>query len=284
MGRQYIMAVHAIIYLILSLLVTACGPQLQRPAVSRELIERERELQKETALRVSLERLEQLNRVSTLLKVRAAEFCENRLEPLMGTMWASKDSFPEETRAVAARIFKLEDENLRILSVIPGGAAANAGLKPGDTILKINGNEISPPATFSNTPLTDKVREIIRKAAGDPLEIEILREGAIKSILVTTELGCRSKVRAGARRLASAQFWALCWALCGVGPGQLFDDIQPRSSFSQRHRRGCHSREHAVDRRTDGARIQSALRTCHGSDHAMSLCRLCSNGDRKRDS
>jgi hypothetical protein len=184
------MAVHATVYLILCLLLTACGPQLQRPPVSRELVERERELQKETALRVHMERLEQLNRVSTLLAIRAAEFCENRLEPWIGAMWTAKDSFPEDTKAVAARMFKLDGENLRIVSVIPGRAAANAGLKPGDTILKINGNEIIPPATFSSTPISEKARDIIRKAGSDPLQIEIHREGEIKSILVTPEVGC----------------------------------------------------------------------------------------------
>jgi hypothetical protein len=39
---------------------------------------------------------------------------------------------------------------------------------------------------------------------------------------------------------------------------ELHSDIEPRTSLSERHRRGCHSQAHAANRRADGARIQSA--------------------------
>jgi hypothetical protein len=71
--------------LLLSGLFVACGPQLQRPGVPREIVEREREQQWEMALRLQLERAEQVYRVSSLLKTQATDVCENQLEPVLGS-------------------------------------------------------------------------------------------------------------------------------------------------------------------------------------------------------
>jgi hypothetical protein len=111
----------------LAALLMACSPQLQRPGVSREIVEREREQQWEMALRLQLERAEQVHRVASLLKSQATDLCERQLEPVLGVFWIGPDSFHYNGKDVAARIFGLEEESLRIHSVLAGQPAAVAG-------------------------------------------------------------------------------------------------------------------------------------------------------------
>ena len=73
------------------------------------------------------------------------------------------------------------DEGAFVQSVVPGSAAADAGLEPGDVVVAVNGQE---------TRTSAGVGEIVRGLApGDQVTIEILRQG--EAIEVTATLGRR---------------------------------------------------------------------------------------------
>jgi hypothetical protein len=152
----------------------ACGPQLQRPEVARDLIEREREQQREMAVRLYLERAEQVNRVSSLLKIQATDLCETQLEPVLGAFWLGRDSFPYDDKDVAARIFGLEEESLRVYSVLPGQPAA-ADLRPGDAILKIGDTQISSYKSWYSLTKVEHARNLIRDLGKNPIDLELRR-------------------------------------------------------------------------------------------------------------
>jgi beta-barrel assembly-enhancing protease len=178
----------------LAILLMACGPQLQRPGVPREIVERERNQQWEMALRLQLERAEQVYRVSSLLKSQATDVCENQLEPVLGLFWIGPDSFHYNGKDVAARIFGLEEESLRIHSVLAGQPAAIAGLKPGDAILKIGNTQLSSYQSWYSLTKVEHAQHLIRKLGKNPIDMELRRGNDTLSVKVDPILACRYPV------------------------------------------------------------------------------------------
>ncbi|MBI2466744.1 MAG: DUF512 domain-containing protein [Candidatus Rokubacteria bacterium] len=66
---------------------------------------------------------------------------------------------------------------MRVLSVRPGGLAARAGLRPGDRLVRINGE-----------PLRDLI-DFHLQAGQERLGIELLREGETRTVVLTREWG-----------------------------------------------------------------------------------------------
>ncbi len=69
------------------------------------------------------------------------------------------------------------DAGVRVLSVRPGGLAARAGLRPGDRLVRINGE-----------PLRDLI-DFHLQAGQERLGIELLREGETRTVVLTREWG-----------------------------------------------------------------------------------------------
>jgi Zn-dependent protease with chaperone function len=178
----------------LTALLMACSPQLQPPGVSREIVEREREQQWEMALRLQLERAEQVHRISSLLKTQAIDVCKNQLEPVLGLFWIGPDSFHYNGKDVAARIFGLEEESLRIHSVLAGQPAALAGLRPGDAILKIGDTQLSSYQSWYSLTKVEHAQNLIRKLEKNPIDLEIRRGNETFSVAVESILACRYPV------------------------------------------------------------------------------------------
>jgi Zn-dependent protease with chaperone function len=173
-----------------AILLTGCGAQLQPPKVSPALVESERQRQKEQVLKLFFERAEQVSRVSTLLRTKGAELCEDNVEPVLGVFWAEKKSVPEEYWDVSERVFGV-GEDLRVLSIVPGLPADAAGIKPGDIVLGINGAEIvSTFKVFNRVSKVDEAREMLRRAGVKPLSLNIKRAGDAIQVEVKPEAGC----------------------------------------------------------------------------------------------
>jgi len=175
-------------------LLAACGPQLKRPEMAQHLVEREREQQREMALRLFLERAEQVNRVAGLLKVQAKESCENHLEPQLGAFWIGLDSFPYDDKDVATRIFGLEEESLRVHSVIAGQPAAAAGIRHGDAILKIGETPISSYKSWYSLTKAQHAQNLVRDLGKNPIDLELRRGSDILSLRLDPISACRYRV------------------------------------------------------------------------------------------
>ena len=147
----------------LTLFSIGCGAQLQPPKVSPGLVESERQRQKEHVLRTYFERAEQVSRVSDMLRTKGAELCEDNLEPVLGIYWADKKMVPEEYWDASERVFGVGDD-LRVLSVVPGLPASQAGIRPGDIILAIDGTDVT-----SGFRLYSQTTKADQKIAPQPL-------------------------------------------------------------------------------------------------------------------
>ena len=74
------------------------------------------------------------------------DLCGARTMPLSGLLVHAIEQYGEDARAGATASFGLGAEP-SVLAVVPGSAAARAGLQPGDAILSIGGGRFPPPAT-----------------------------------------------------------------------------------------------------------------------------------------
>ncbi len=72
---------------------------------------------------------------------------------------------------------------LRLTGITPGGGAEEAGLKPGDKIIKINGVSLGKSGA---SPLGNLSREMKRVTAGDPVTVVFERDGDEYPATVTT--------------------------------------------------------------------------------------------------
>jgi len=85
------------------------------------------------------------------------------------------------TDEVKARFDIDVDEGAFVFEVVPGSAADDAGLKPGDVIIAIDGDEVTEASAVRDV--------ILAKEPGDRVELTILRAGEEKKVAV--ELGRR---------------------------------------------------------------------------------------------
>ena len=69
------------------------------------------------------------------------------------------------------------DKGEFIQSVVPGGAAANAGLRAGDVVLRIEGQEVTPDRSLSTV--------VANTAPGTRIRIDLLRDGRPMSVTAT---------------------------------------------------------------------------------------------------
>jgi Do/DeqQ family serine protease len=65
-----------------------------------------------------------------------------------------------------------------VASVVPGGPAAKAGIKPGDVIVGVDGEEIIEGM--------DLLRQVIRKDVGSEVGLTVIRDGAEQRLTLTT--------------------------------------------------------------------------------------------------
>jgi S1-C subfamily serine protease len=75
--------------------------------------------------------------------------------------------------------YERRDEGLELLSIRQGMLFDQMGLRPGDTILSLNGQAPDGLDLLANTPDTDLL--------SGAFELEILRDGARQTVKVTLE-------------------------------------------------------------------------------------------------
>jgi len=90
-----------------------------------------------------------------------------------------------------------------IMEVDPSGAAAEAGLKKGDAIVKINGTSVSTTSQLAE--------QVARQKPGDQLEITFLRDGSEQTAQVTlkNKLGSFASQKSAAIESLGADFAAV---------------------------------------------------------------------------
>jgi len=113
--------------------------------------------------------------------IERIEAGDGEVTPDQAFLGVSSLELADLSPAVKAR-FRIEvDEGAFVSQVVPGSAAAAAGLQEGDVIVKIDGQAIAQAAAVRDA--------ILGKKAGDTVELTIVRLGVEKTL--KAELGRR---------------------------------------------------------------------------------------------
>jgi membrane-associated protease RseP (regulator of RpoE activity) len=131
-------------------------------------------------LDLMLERQKRLTRVSSALRYRGAALCEQRWSRVLGIVAASAAEIPAAYRDTAYQRYGVDDL-VKVLWVLPGYPAAEAGLRAGDTILEIDGRETHFAAALEQSSAGDLPKFTALK---------IERTGRVRDLQLETRVGC----------------------------------------------------------------------------------------------
>lgn len=125
-----------------SFVVTACGPKSLPPILDQGVVNEEQKRQQELVIKDYTERLDRVDRVGYKLRASNLELCGDAVGYSIGMTVMSKSDVYRPYREAAAYFLGLDDR-VRVISVVKGGPADFAGVKPGDIVLKVNGRTCS---------------------------------------------------------------------------------------------------------------------------------------------
>lgn len=140
------------------------------------------------------------------LASRAAAHCP-ATHPLTGMLLHHIEEYAEADRPEAARRFGI-GQAPGVLAVVAGSPAAEAGLRAGDVLLAVNGEQLrsgygAGKAAAGNA--RDAADALIERQAGlGPLQVEVLRNGGRLSLVVKPVAGCAVRGRLARSSQANA--------------------------------------------------------------------------------
>ncbi|ANC88461.1 M48 family metallopeptidase [Sphingomonas sp. NIC1] len=122
-----------------------------------------------------------------------APLCRS-LAPTPGWAIHSLGQYDPALRDQARASFGFETP-IAVEAVVPGSAAAKAGVRAGDSIVSVDGRPIdsgAPSKDASSAARDAAVEQIAGLPADRPLAVELMREGGTRTVTIPASPGCRS--------------------------------------------------------------------------------------------
>ena len=122
-----------------------------------------------------------------------APLCRS-LTPTPGWAIHSLGQYDPALRDQARASFGFETP-IAVEAVVPGSAAAKAGVRAGDSIVSVDGRPIgsgAPGKDASSAARDAAVEQIAGLPADQPLAVELMREGRTRTVTIPASPGCRS--------------------------------------------------------------------------------------------
>lgn len=122
-----------------------------------------------------------------------APLCRS-LAPTPGWAIHSLGQYDPALRDQARASFGFETP-IAVEAVVPGSAAAKAGVRAGDSIVSVDGRPIgsgAPGKDASSAARDAAVEQIAGLPADRPLSVELMREGRTRTVTIPASPGCRS--------------------------------------------------------------------------------------------
>lgn len=168
-------------------LAAGCAPVSKLPQISEEAAKREREIQLELAFQQLFKNTQRVHKIAyPILKVNAP-LCEQTVREAIGIFAINKFLVREDYRAAAKKTAGIGDE-IKVIAVAVGSAAATAGFREGDVLDSINGWEI-PRGEGAITKLHERLNELTEKKT--ELDFTVKRGEKRQTLHVSTDTVCK---------------------------------------------------------------------------------------------
>lgn len=168
------------------LLLAACAPVTQRPAIDEKAVAEEARKQHELAFQDLMEDHARLYRVSYSILARGAPLCADKVRPSLGMRFGTVEDVAKEFREPGAKLLGLSSE-LKIVQVAEGSPAQRAGLREKDVIVALEGRSI-PTGAGARQKFVDALAAAAK--AKKQLTIKVRRAEGERSISVEHEAAC----------------------------------------------------------------------------------------------
>ncbi len=166
-------------------LCSACaGPDAVVPSLTLGEIAEEKRRQEIAQLRDYFAELTKLNTVAYRVTTANREFCEKWVIPQLGMFVATPPSLPSKYRKFSREALGLRWVRPTVISIVPDGPAAKAGMKDKDELVSFNEWKVPP------TAITRWINAFLEENGEGPITIVVKREDEDITLTVTPVTGC----------------------------------------------------------------------------------------------
>jgi hypothetical protein len=166
-------------------LCTACaGPDAVVPSLTLGEIADERRRQEIAQLRDYFAELTKLNTVAYRITTANREFCDKWVIPQIGLFAATPASLPSKYRKFSRETLGLRWVRATVISIVPDGPAAQAGMKDKDELISFNDEKVP------TTALPRWISAYMEDNGERPITVVVKRDDEDMTFTVTPVTGC----------------------------------------------------------------------------------------------
>ncbi len=166
-------------------LCTACaGPDANVPSLTLGDIADERRRQEIAQLRDYFAQVNKLDTVAYRIVTANREFCKKWVVAQLGMVAATPQSLPSKYRKFSREALGLRWVRPTVISIVPDGPAAQAGVIDKDELISFNGEHVPVTATFR------WISAFLEDNGERPIKLELRRGDEDKTLTITPVIGC----------------------------------------------------------------------------------------------
>lgn len=183
--------------------VVGCAPVTRVPTVDPKEAAREAEKQRELFVTSYVADSQRLHRVTYRILRDNAEFCGEKVRAGTGIKVIDEDTFKDDYRAAATRLYGFGDGQAAIVGVALGSPADRAGIRVGDVVTGFAGRaygeeakreqksyQSRDEAALAEMAADERSRDEIVADIGRPVNIDIQRDGQAQKFTIVPEPVC----------------------------------------------------------------------------------------------
>lgn len=152
--------------------------------------------EQDTLLRRWVTQQQRLYRVAAPLLLQNADLCKGLVRSFPGFTIKNKHSYSRSFTTSASTVLGLEDR-LRVMDVLAGSRADESGLRPGDIVVAVNGEQLLP-GLYAEQNATAIIN--IATQEGSELKLDLLRGTSPLTLQVPLSHGCALNIELGNSR------------------------------------------------------------------------------------